>query len=408
MEVFSENLEKLIIAQLLYFNRYLPDLLPKIKTEYFFTDNYKFCFNEICNLFYDNKPITTEIFLEHVRLKKSTVFDAIFDTIYNSKFNFSLEVLKEQITQLETLYLKRITKFKLSGILNRIKEYTNPDQILKDIQFTTQEIIDINEIQKPNQISEIMDLFETQEELIKTGFPTIDEYTQIYKKNLIIIGARPSIGKTTIALNIAVNIAKTRPVLFFSLEMSQKEIVNRIFSIVSNQQRQTILENKNILEYTKEKLKQLNLSIVDNVFSIDDIHQQIIKYTNNGVIFIDYLQLIQNSSRHRQSIYHEVTEISKRLKSIAKELNVVIFALAQLNRSLETRNDKKPVLSDLKDSGSIEQDADQVWLLYRDKFYNQDTEDNIEIIIAKNRSGMTSKLLFEYEPSKYKFYDRYK
>jgi replicative DNA helicase len=407
---YSEDLEKHIINQLVYFNNYLKDFLFRIKTDYFYTEYNKILFQIICELFYSNKPITSEFILEICKTKNTLLYDYFFNIILleNTK---SIHLLDEQVKQLETYYYKRLTINEFDNAKKRIFEYSSCEQILRDIQLTSNKILNKFEYVNDNNIEKIVDLFDTEDEIIYTTFDKIDNFTQVKKNELIIIGARPSIGKSAFSLNLAVNLSKTINVVFISLEMSQKEIINRIFTIVSNKTRYEILENKNILDYTKETVKQLKLTIIDKPISINEIHSLFIKSSEEiGAIFIDYIQLL-DLEKKTNSRYQDVSEITRQLKLFTMQYNVPIFALSQLNRAVELRNDKKPILSDLRESGTIEQDANQVWLLHRDSYY-QTTEDKekiinneIEIIVAKNRSGKTGIIKMKFIPEKNKLFD---
>lgn len=407
---YSEDLEKHIINQLVYFNNYLKDFLFRIKTDYFYTEYNKILFQIICELFYSNKPITSEFILEICKTKNTLLYDYFFNIILleNTK---SIHLLDEQVKQLETYYYKRLTINEFDNAKKRIFEYSSCEQILRDIQLTSNKILNKFEYVNDNNIEKIVDLFDTEDEIIYTNFDKIDNFTQVKKNELIIIGARPSIGKSAFSLNLAVNLSKTINVVFISLEMSQKEIINRIFTIVSNKTRYEILENKNILDYTKETVKQLKLTIIDKLISINEIHSLFIKSSEEiGAIFIDYIQLL-DLEKKTNSRYQDVSEITRQLKLFTMQYNVPIFALSQLNRAVELRNYKKPILSDLRESGTIEQDANQVWLLHRDSYY-QTTEDKekiinneIEIIVAKNRSGKTGIIKMKFIPEKNKLFD---
>jgi replicative DNA helicase len=403
---YSEDLENYILNQLIYFSSYFKDFVIKIKRDYFFFQQSKEVYNILCDLFFENKAISSEIVLEIAKIKNENLYKYVLDILFldNSK---SLEILNEQCKQLETYYYKRLIKSETYNLLSRIKDYNNPDQLLRDIQYTTSKISGNFTIKEKTDISDLLDLFEKEDEILETGFSNIDSFTSIKKNELIIIGARPSIGKSAFALNLAVNIAKKKPVLFLSMEMSQKEIINRIYSILSNRIRYDILNDRNILNYTKEKAGELKLNVVDKPISIDDINTYLIKGSSEfAAVFIDYLQLISISNRKEVNRYNDVSEISRKLKLLTMQFNIPIIALSQLNRGVELRTDKKPVLSDLRESGSLEQDANQVWLLHRENFYNTETKDNcIELIVAKNRSGATGSIKLGFDAQKYKLFN---
>ena len=258
---------------------------------------------------------------------------------------------------------------------------------------------------------------------IDTGYSKLNRITNGWQKsNLIILAARPSMGKTAFALNLAFNAAKEnkktgkkQAVLFFSLEMSQEQLGLRLVamrSIVPSNDIKTGNISKNQFDKTTKALDEIRESgiIISNVpgYAIDDIvslgyraaHQKNVK-----LIIIDYLQLIQgNKNKNRVD---EITEISNKLQALARDLNIPVIALSQLSRGVESRQDKRPMLSDLRDSGAIEQDADIVMFLYRDDYYypdgRPDGEDvpkgKTKLIIAKNRNGELAKinLFFHYE-----------
>lgn len=239
---------------------------------------------------------------------------------------------------------------------------------------------------------------------IPTGFTELDRMTAGFQRNdLIIVGARPSMGKTAFALNIAQNVAtKTdETVAIFSLEMGAEQLVMRMLCAEGNIDAHR-LRTGNLSEEDWGKLTMAMGSLSNARIFIDDTPgiriQEIrakcrrLKQEHGlGMVVIDYLQLILGNSRYSENRQQEVSEISRSLKQLARELEVPVIALSQLSRSVEQRQDKRPIMSDIRESGSIEQDADIVAFLYRDDYYNKDSENKniIEIIIAKQRNGPT-------------------
>lgn len=236
---------------------------------------------------------------------------------------------------------------------------------------------------------------------IATGFSDLDYKTAgLQNSDLILIAARPSMGKTAFALNIAQNVAIKQNIstAIFSLEMSQVQLVNRLLSLESNVNSQVIRTGRlSDSDWTKllhsgSKIGNSNLIIDDTPgISIGELRSKCRKYKaemNLGLVIIDYLQLMSGSGKS-DSRQQEISEISRSLKSIAREVNVPIIALSQLSRAVEQRPDHRPMLSDLRESGAIEQDADVVMFIYRDDYYNKDTTKKgiSEIIIAKQRNG---------------------
>lgn len=238
---------------------------------------------------------------------------------------------------------------------------------------------------------------------IPTGFIDLDyKLSGLQPSDLVLVAARPSMGKTAFVLNIAQYVAfkKNKCTAIFSLEMSKEQLVNRLFSLESQVDAQA-LRTGNMKDSDWEKLieaagiiGQSNLIIDDTPsISISELRSKCRKYKMEhglDLIIIDYLQLMSGSVGGRsESRQQEISDISRSLKALARELNVPVIALSQLSRAVEQRPDKRPMLSDLRESGAIEQDADVVMFIYRDEYYNKDSEykKQAEIIIAKQRNG---------------------
>ncbi|CEG29471.1 replicative DNA helicase [Bacillus sp. B-jedd] len=253
---------------------------------------------------------------------------------------------------------------------------------------------------------------------IATGFQELDRMTAGFQRNdLIIVGARPSVGKTAFALNIAQNVAvKTgENVAIFSLEMGAEQLVMRMLCAEGNIDAQRLRtgsltdEDWGKLTMAMGSLSRAGIYIDDTPgVRVADIRAKCrrLKQENGlGMILIDYLQLILGSGRGGENRQQEVSEISRSLKQLARELQVPVIALSQLSRGVEQRQDKRPMMSDIRESGSIEQDADIVAFLYRDDYYDKESENKniIEIIIAKQRNGPTGtvQLAFVKEYNKF-------
>ena len=239
---------------------------------------------------------------------------------------------------------------------------------------------------------------------VPTGFIDLDYKTAgLHGSELILVAARPAMGKSAFALNIASNAAvrANTPVAIFSLEMSKEQMANRILCsealVDSNKVRTGKVEDDDWskLAYASGILSEAQIFIDDTPgISINEIRTKCRKMKlekDIGLVVIDYLQLVQGSSKKAGSREQEIAEISRSLKILAKEINVPVIALSQLSRAPEQRPDHRPMLSDLRESGSIEQDADIVMFLYRDDYYNQDSEKKnvAEVILAKHRAGST-------------------
>ena len=254
---------------------------------------------------------------------------------------------------------------------------------------------------------------------IPTGFLDLDyKLSGLQPSDLILIAARPSMGKTAFVLNIAQHVAfrSKRTVAIFSLEMSKEQLVNRLFSLESQVDSQA-LRTGNLKDSDWEKLIESagiigksNLIIDDTPgISVSELRSKCRKFKlEHGldVIIIDYLQLMSGSvGRRSDSRQQEISDISRSLKGIARELNVPVIALSQLSRAVEQRPEHRPMLSDLRESGAIEQDADVVMFIYRDDYYNKDTEtqNQAEIIIAKQRNGPIGTVNLAWLPDYTKF-----
>ena len=237
---------------------------------------------------------------------------------------------------------------------------------------------------------------------IATGFVDLDyQMAGLQPSDLILIAARPSMGKTAFVLNIAqyVAIHSQQTTAIFSLEMSKEQLVNRMFSLESRVDAQK-LRSGNLTDADWEMLIEgagnvgRSKLIIDDTpgISISELRSKCRKYKlehDLKLIIIDYLQLMSGSGRHSESRQQEISDISRSLKALARELSVPVVALSQLSRAVEQRPDHRPMLSDLRESGAIEQDADVVMFIYRDDYYNKDSEMKgiSEIIVAKQRNG---------------------
>ena len=239
------------------------------------------------------------------------------------------------------------------------------------------------------------------------------------KSDLLLLAARPAMGKTAFALNICMNVAKkyNKTVAFFSLEMSREQLAMRLMSMES------FIDSKQLAtgklteeEWTKlcmasSALSQTDIRVDDNPsITVAEMNAKCRRLDNLGLVLVDYLQLMTGAGYGKNSDNRVmvVGEISRALKIMAKELNVPVICLSQLSRAVEGRQDKRPILSDLRESGAIEQDADAVMFLYRDEYYNENTEDKgiAECIVAKNRHGETGTVKLQWLPQYQTFADR--
>ena len=260
---------------------------------------------------------------------------------------------------------------------------------------------------------------------LSSGFHNIDSITQGFQKSdLIIIAARPSMGKTALGLNIALNVIKTSklPVIFFSLEMSKEQIMYRLIGMEANIDQMRLRSGKlyqkdwSKLNKIIKILSKLPFFVDDSsILCIQDIRSKIktilFEQKQIGLIVIDYLQLMQNTKFKNENRVQELSQITRLLKTMAREFNVPIIALSQLSRNVENRLDKKPILSDLRESGSIEQDADLVLMLYKNQLNNTPfskptvSSQLIELIIAKQRNGPTGTIQLQFDQKRTKFFE---
>jgi replicative DNA helicase len=245
---------------------------------------------------------------------------------------------------------------------------------------------------------------------VPTGFRDIDKkLAGLHPANLIVVAARPSMGKSSLALNIAQNVSETgKPVAFFTLEMSREEVVQRLLSSMASVDSNK-LRTGQLGPEMWQKLARESSKLYEMPFFVDDSPdltvtairakcRRLKRKSDLGLVVVDYLQLMQGPTRsdNRQQ---EIAEISRSLKNLARELHVPVIAVSQLNRQLEQRENKRPRLGDLRESGAIEQDADIVMFIYRDEYYNPESADTrgiAEVSIAKHRAGATGTVMMTY------------
>lgn len=331
--------------------------------------------------------------------------DIINESNSKNKLKSSLENSLKEINEKQSINLIESLRNKLFEIEDRkiTSNFLHGDEVAKKV---------------------IKEAFSPKKEIkgLKTGFEILDEITTGFQNgDLIILAARPSVGKTAFALNIAMNCITqyNKSVAFFSLEMPAEQLMQRMLSNLSRVNNYKFKENSSLNDVEKgrimlayEKIKNKNFFIDDSgSIKLNEIIWKSKKLKEKGkldLIIIDYMQLIPldntYSNGNRQQ---EVAKISRSLKQLARELNVPIIALSQLNRRVEERENKKPMMSDLRESGSIEQDADIIAFLYRDDYYSKDNNasaTNItELNIAKHRNGSIGTIEFLFEPSTGRF-----
>jgi replicative DNA helicase len=342
---------------------------------------------------------------------------------------YSLITSEDNIRTYEKFVLEEFKIRKTKELLKAVDEVLSP----RDIQKLQQVIQEVNELLDDNQESEF-DLIETLVDLnedidkdkedvngIPTGYQELDRILDgLDREELIILAARPSVGKTALALGFTNNVCQANHfVNFFSLEMSDKLLLTRMICSIGNIHSMKIKNARkrfDALDWNKYQQAQGVISGYKQNLSIDDrskvtvqeirskVKQNMRKHPNKRhLVIIDYLTLIQGSGRKERHI--EVGEITRNLKRLSRDLKVPVLVLAQLSRAVEQRQNKRPMLSDLRDSGEIEQDADKILFLYRDDYYDKESENKniIEVITAKNRNGAlgTVQLAFVKEYNKF-------
>ena len=279
---------------------------------------------------------------------------------------------------------------------------------------SAQEMVPLRQV-LPDVLDRLGEMSEHESHLpgLSTGLSAIDnKITGLNKSDLILLAARPGMGKTSLALNMALNVAKAegRTVAVFSLEMSREQLATRLLSseaLVENNRLRTGMLRETDWEKiagASMVLDRLDIRIDDNpLLSVADMNAKCRRLDGLALVVVDYLQLMSSAggnSRGNENRQQVVSDMSRMLKIMAKELNVPVVCLSQLSRANEKRDDKRPMLSDLRESGAIEQDADVVLFLYRDDYYNEDSEKHniAECIVAKNRHGETGKVELRWMP----------
>ncbi|WP_067727788.1 replicative DNA helicase [Oceanobacillus damuensis] len=330
----------------------------------------------------------------------------------------------------EKAILRRLIRTATDIVTSTFEKEDEVEDVLNDAEKNILEVSGRKNTGAFKNIKDVLiDVYDNIEQLhqqqgdvtgVPTGFHDLDRITSGFQPNdLIIIAARPSVGKTAFALNVAQNVAvKTdQNVAIFSLEMGADQLVQRMLCAEGNIDAQR-LRNGQLQADDWGKLTMAMGSLSNAGIYIDDSPgvrvseirskcRRLKQEHGLGMILIDYLQLIQGSGSSRENRQQEVSEISRALKALARELKVPLIALSQLSRGVESRQDKRPMMSDIRESGSIEQDADIVGFLYRDDYYDKETEKQniIEIIIAKQRNGPTGTVELAFVKEYNKFVD---
>ncbi|MCT3069048.1 replicative DNA helicase [Leuconostoc citreum] len=418
--MYDENLEKSFIGNIMVSRDAaltLADIESVMKPEDIGNDDAKKTFSIIKKLVESNKEVNPATLVQggadiNFVAEVSSLGISGNQAISEAKLIHSLASKRNLYNAAQSVMQQLVNGEDAASVKTKLSEYIN-----SETEFTKDSTKQISELVAPT-IESILTTRDSGGIIgTSTGFKSIDRALGgLLKGSLTIIGARPAMGKTAFALNMAEGAAaKTGlPVLIISLEMNNEMLVKRMFAkaslIDAGKLRDGSLspEDLNVLNSAADKLSKMPLWFDDTpIQSFSDIRARALKLKRQrgkiGLVLIDYLGLIETGNERNSNRVNEVSKISRGLKVLSKEIDAPIVALAQLNRGVEQRTDKRPMLSDLRDSGSIEQDADNVMFLYRDDYYNAPEDQNdddisqVEFIVAKNRNGKrgTIKLAFD-------------
>lgn len=436
---FSLEAEQSVLGSAFLSKYALQKICDELSRDDFYLESHAKIYDALHELNEEGKPIDITIVTD--RLEKHKTLSSIGNIEYLLEIINSVPSASNVDYYINIVHEKAILR-RLIDVSNDIagEAYLENGNVNDILDGAEMKILNVAKTRKSSEFHKIQDVvFKAQENLEKlcnqkgeitglaTGFYEIDKLTSgLHENELIIIAARPAMGKTAFALNIATNIAKTtdKAVAIFNLEMNAEQLVTRMFSSAAQVEGSKLRTGKldnNDWKKLSEGISQLadtNIFIDDTPgITIGDIRSKCRRLAASkeglGIVLIDYLQLISGSAKYAGNRQQEVSEISRGLKTMALELGVPVIALAQLSRAVEGRDDKRPLMSDLRESGSIEQDADIVAFLYRDDYYNKEArmDGNIsisEFIVAKHRNGPTAtiELLFKKNTSTFANYSK--
>lgn len=408
----------------------LADVTEHVTARDFYDKRHATIYGGMIRLFERHKPVDLLTLTDE--LKKKDELDTIGGSAYLTELTNYVPTAAHAETYAEMVSQKAIRRrlIKASGEISELgfdEEY-DVQELLGKAEAELFSVSDQSLKQDLTSIETILtDSFDRMEELhrnkgairgVKTGYRDLDDMTAgLQRSDLIILAARPAMGKTTLVTNLAYNVATVnkQSVLFFSLEMSKEQLVDRMLADASGVDAWNI-RTGNLSDDDFSKLSEAMGEMAEAPIFIDDkpglsvleMRTKARRAAHDaplGLIIVDYLQLMQGSSKTEGNRVQEVSEISRGLKLIAREMNVPVIALSQLSRSVENRSPQIPQLSDLRESGSIEQDADIVMFIYREAYYNPETErENItDLIIAKHRNGPVGKVELYFHPERLRF-----
>ena len=425
--------EKSLLGAVMIQDGVLPEVLTILKPRDFYEKRHEIIFNAMVELYDAHKPI--DLLTLTAELKSKKMLKDIGGAAYLTELSNFVPAASHAKAYAEIIekasVRRRLIKAGSEIAKKAYEEDSDVDSLIgaaeKDLFEVSDKIIKSDYVAMNDLLA---DAFDRIEELhknkgalrgLKTGFRDLDKKTAGFQKgDLVIIGARPAMGKTTFAQNLAYNIASinNKGVLFFSMEMAANEIIDRMISDVSGVDNWK-MRTGNLSDEEFQKIGDAMAEMDEMPIFIDDTSSMTIVELRNkarramhdhdiGIVIVDYLQLIQGTDRYKGQRVQEVTEISRGLKILARELEIPVIALAQLSRSVTGRDDPRPVLSDLRESGSIEQDADLVMFLHRPDYYRQN-DDNYEethiteLLVAKHRHGAVGKIELYFHPELLRF-----
>ena len=411
---YSLEAEQTILGSVMIDAAVLPTVLETIKPECFFNEQHKALFQIVFQMFTSGEKV------DIITLLNAAVSQGVFETAQEGRTYLAALVnmvpstanIESYCAIVSEKYYIRCLAFTARGILQDIQSGEQSAQMLLDA--AEQKIFDIRQGKDIQGLVRIGDAIIKAYDRVgkisgpdrekylgaKTGYKYLDTVTTgLNKSDLILIAARPGMGKTSFALNMATNVArrKDKEVAIFSLEMSKEQLASRMLSteslVDSNKLRTGFLTGDDWVRLAQAagNLSGLPMYIDDTAsVTVQQIKAKLRRVKNIGLVVIDYLQLMGTTLRTDNRVL-VVSDITRQLKIMAKELDIPVVVLSQLSRGPESRTDKRPLLSDLRESGSIEQDADIVMFLYRDAYYNKEspTPNLSECIVAKNRHGET-------------------
>ena len=416
--------EQAVLGSMLIDEGCIKDVMDKLRPSDFYLRQNREIFETIYTMFSYAQPIDGITVCEEMR--KAGTYDEATTRSYLAQL---MEITPTSANVMEYVEIVRekallrsvaqaaaeITALVQAGVGDATRILMEAEQKVYAIRRgqSAQEMVPLRQV-LPEVLDRLSEMSESENHLpgLSTGLSAVDQkITGLNKSDLILLAARPGMGKTSFALNIALNVAKSTnmTVAVFSLEMSREQLATRLLSaeaLVENNRLKTGMLRETDWEKiagAASVLNRVNIRIDDDpMLSVADMNAKCRRLENLGLVVIDYLQLMTSAGKGGggESRQQVVSDMSRMLKIMAKELNVPVICLSQLSRANEKRDDKRPMLSDLRESGAIEQDADIVLFLYRDDYYHEDTEKHniAECIVAKNRHGETGKVELRWMP----------